>query len=322
MLDKKVTTKRDRFFKNKNIRMFLVFLIISFIFWLLINLSKESISIVNFDLTYYNSPHSKIIQDTSIDELKIELKAHGFKFLSYQLNRQPIRLNLIHLKKLKNNTYYYLPNNYIRELQLQFSDDIEVISVTKDTIFFDLTTLTTKKIKVIPNLNIDFKTGYNFAKPIVITPDSIELQGPKAVLDTINGIKTVKVQFKNLAEVIKQSVSLELFKNDKIKYNQSQVELVIEVDKFTETSLLTSFTILNLPENYEISTIPKEVTIKYQVSLLNYNKVNASMFKVQCDFALSKKDSLDYLIPVVISKPDFVNMVQVAPNRIEYLLKK
>lgn len=322
MLQPKITPKKDNFLNNKNIRMFLLSLLMSFIFWLLINLSKESISVGNFNLSYYNLPHSKVIQNAPLKQLKLELKAHGFKFLSYQLNKQELRINLEHIKHLKNGRYYYLPNNYLRELQSQLSEDVELLSVINDTIFLDLTIIATKKVKVVPNLDVNFKSGFNFANPIKVTPDSVEIQGPKAWLDTITKIETEALHFNDLAQNINQLVALKMIKNDKLVYSKSEVNIKIEVDKFTETSLLANFTILNLPNNYQISTIPKEITIKYQVSLSNYKRVNALMFTVQCDFALSQRDSLNYLIPVIISKPEFVNMVQILPEKIEFIIKK
>ncbi len=322
MLQPKINPKKDNFLNNRNIRMFLLSLLMSFIFWLLINLSKESISIANFNLSYYNLPHSKVIQNAPLEQLKLELKAHGFKFLSYQLNKQELKINLEHIKYLKNGKYYYLPNNYLRELQSQLPEDVELLSVINDTIFFELTITATKKVKVMPNLDINFKSGYNFANPLKVTPDSVEIQGPIAWLDTISKIETELLHFDNLAQDINQAVALKMIKNDKLVYGKSEVNIKIEVDKFTETSSLANFTILNLPNNYQISTIPNEVTLKYQVSLSNYKRVNASMFVVQCDFALSQKDSLNYLIPVIISKPDFVNRVQIFPEKIEYIIKK
>jgi len=322
MLQPKVSQKKDHFLNNKNIRMFLVFLLMSFLFWLLINLSKVSTSVARFDLTYYNLPHSKVIQNAPLKYLKLELKAKGFKFLSYQLNREPLRINLDHIRHLKGGKYYYLPNNYLRELQAQLTADVELISVVNDTIFLDLTITATKKVKITPKLDITFKTGYNFAKPIKITPDSVEIQGPKAWLDTIKTVETEALNLENLSENINQELALKIIQDDKFKYENTQVHIKIEVEKFTETDLTTSFSVINLPNNFQISTIPQEVTIKYQVSLANFKKVTASMFIVQCDFALSEKEHLNYLIPQVVTQPDFVTMVQVLPGKIEYLLKK
>jgi len=313
--------KQSKIVKNKNIRMFLFFVLLSSLFWLLINLSKVYISDANVFISFYNLPKSKIIKQSPKRHLKFELKAGGFKFLTYQLDNPKIKINLDHLHHLKKDLYYYLPNNHLRDLQLQFSSDVELLSIAKDTIYIELTSLATKKVKVKPNLNITFKMGYNFSKGITIKPDSVNIIGSKSILDTINSISTIALNLKEVSNNINRKLLLNDF-NKKIKFDKPEVKIYARVDKFTETSVVKSFKVINIPKGYKINTIPKEVTITYQVSLSNFNKVSANMFEIVCNFSETLKDSLNYLIPKIVAKPDFVSAVQLSPNKIEYLLLK
>ena len=322
MLNQILNKKKKSILKNKNIKMFLFFIFLSSLFWLLINLSKEYIGEAKFDVTYHNLSKAKVLQNTPSDQLQIELKTGGFKFLTYQFKRKKIKINLAHLRHLKKDTYFYLPNNHLRDFQIQFSQNVEVMSVVADTLFFKLTTNAIKTVKITPDFNIDFRTGYNLAKPISISADSVVIRGPKSWLDSIDEVKTEHLKLKKLAKNFEKKLSLKIRTNPKLNYSIRAVNVIITVDKFTETVLVTSFKIINLPAFYTITTIPKEVTVKYQVSLTNFNKVKASMFEIQCDFALSSRDSLSYLIPKLVKKPAFVNTVTIIPDRIEYLLKK
>ncbi|MCF6213107.1 MAG: YbbR-like domain-containing protein [Flavobacteriaceae bacterium] len=302
--------------------MFLFFVLLSFLFWLLINLSKEYISTAQFKVSYVNLSKARVLQNTPLDKLKLEIKAHGFKFLTYQFKKKKIQINLAYLQHLKENTYFYLPNNHLRDFQAQFSKDVEILGVEADTLFFELTFNAKKKVKITPNLDITFKSGYNLNEPISISSDSVVIQGPKTFLDTINEVKTAHLQLKGLAENFKKDIALKMSENSKLSYSFKSVVINIIVDKFTETTLVKNFEIINLPKSQTITTIPKEVTVKYQVSLSNFNRVSASMFTIQCDYAVSERDSLSYLIPKVIVKPAFVSSVTLTPKRIEYLIKK
>jgi len=321
MLKLDLDKKQNKFIKNKNTRMFLFFILLSFIFWLLINLSKVYISNADVYVTYYNLPKTKIIKRPPKKHIKFELKAGGFKFLTYQIDNPNIKLNLAHLHHLKKDMYYYLPNKHLRDLQLQFSSDVELLSVDTDTIYIELTSLASKKVKVIPNINIEFKNGYNLAKPIIVKPKSVIIIGPKSILDTIKSIKTIKLDLNNIASNISKKLFLNNY-NNRIKTSRTKVNIEIKVAKFTETSISINFKVINVPKGYKINTIPKEIKLKYQVSLSDFNKVSPSMFEVVCDFSKSAKDSLNYLIPEIVSKPDFVNSIQILPNKIEYLLTK
>jgi YbbR-like protein len=322
MLQNPLNKKQYSFLKNKNIKMFLFFIFLSFTFWLLINLSKESINVAKFNVTYYNLPKAKVFQDKPQSSLNLEIKTHGFNFLTYQLNPKSVKINLAHLQYFKGNTYIYLPNNYLRDFQSQFSQKVEMLSVGVDTLFFKLTTNAVKKVKIKPNLKVNFKMGYNYIKPIKIEPDSVEIEGPKAWLDSINEVVTDDIVLNDLSKNTTQTAALKKAKNSKLKYNISSVILNVYVDKFTETSLVTGFDVINVPPTFTITTIPKEVTVKYQVSLTNFNKVTPSLFKIVCNYAFSSKDSLPYLIPQIVEKPSYVKGVTVSPKRIEYLIKK
>jgi len=322
MLHNPLNKKQFTVLQSKNIKMFLFFIFLSFAFWLLINLSKESINTATFNVSYYNLPKTKVFQNEPQNSLKLEIKTHGFNFLTYQLNPKSIKINLIHLQYFKENTYIYLPNNYLREFQSQLSQNVEVLSVAVDTLFFKLTTNAVKKVKIKPNLKVSFKMGYNYIKPIKIKPDSVEIEGPKAWLDSIDEVATDEIILKDLSKSNTQKIALKKSENSRLKYSISTVILNVYVDKFTETSLVTGFDVINVPPNYTITTIPKEVTIKYQVSLSNFNKVTPSLFKIVCNYAISSKDSLPYLIPQIVDKPSYVKGVVLTPNRIEYLIKK
>jgi len=322
MLHNPLNKKQFTVLQNKNIKMFLFFIFLSFAFWLLINLSKESINNAKFSVSYYNLPKIKVFQNKPQNSLLLEIKTHGFNFLKYQINPKNLKINLAHLQHFKENTYIYLPNNYLREFQSQLSQKVEVLSVGVDTLFFKLTTDAVKKVKIKPNLKVSFKMGYNYIKPIKIEPDSVTIEGPKAWLDSINEVATDEIILKDLSKSNTQKIALKKSENSKLKYNISSVTLNVYVDKFTETSLVTGFDVINVPPTYTITTIPKELTIKYQVSLSNFNKVTPSLFKIVCNYAISSKDSLPYLIPQIVDKPSYVKGVVITPKRIEYLIKK
>lgn len=322
MLHNPLNKKQFTVLQSKNIKMFLFFTFLSFAFWLLINLSKESINTAKFNVSYYNLPKTKVFQNEPQNSLKLEIKTHGFDFLTYQLNPKNLKINLAHLQYFKNNTYIYQPNNYLRDFQSQLSQKVELLSIGIDTLFFKFTTNAVKKVKVKPSLKINFKMGYNYTEPIKINPDSVTIEGPKAWLDSINEVSTDEIVLKDLSKNTTQTVALKKAENSKLKYSISTVILNVYVDKFTETSLITGFDVINVPPTYTITTIPKEVNVKYQVSLTNFSKVTASMFKIVCNYAISSKDSLPYLIPQIVEKPNFVKGVILTPSRIEYLIKK
>ena len=77
----KPENKTDKAVNNKKLRIFLLFLMLSFLFWSLIKLSKNYIADVKFDLVFTEEPQNKLIQNTSSNEIILTVNTLGFKLL-------------------------------------------------------------------------------------------------------------------------------------------------------------------------------------------------------------------------------------------------
>jgi len=107
-----------------------------------------------------------------------------------------------------------------------------------------------------------------------------------------------------------------------VHFNKRDVLVNGFVEKFTEGSFSIPFTVKNLPDNLNINTFPKEVNVFFKVDLPRFNQVKESNFTVVCDYRVSEINGLSYLIPKIISKPNFIKNVKIIPNKIEFLIQK
>ena len=80
--------------------------------------------------------------------------------------------------------------------------------------------------------------------------------------------------------------------------------------------------VLNLPVGTVISTYPKEVELTYKVALSQFNQIQETSFVVECDYQLSAENNLSYLIPKLSKQSDMVNHVNIAPNKIDFIIEK
>ena len=196
-----------------------------------------------------------------------------------------------------------------------------VLNAEPDTLFFDLGVRKSKEVKVISNVNFEFKNGFNFVQPVKMDPEIVTISGPDKVIDTINEVYTENTSFQDLSASFTRSVVV-VPPNDVVEISDNKVNVIGEVDKITDGSFTIPFEVVNLPRNYLISTYPKEVKVVFQVALKDFNKIPENSFRVQCDYKQSEENNLDYLIPQVVEKPEIIFDVKVIPNKIEFLIKK
>ena len=169
---------------NKKIKIFLFFLVLSSIIWMLMELSKSYITPVVFNVEYTDLPPSKLVLKKPISEFEVAIKAPGFTLIKYKIKKHKILLSLKNILK-SNSVYYILPNKQISYLNSQFSNGVEIVSVLKDTIFIEIGTSISKKVPINPNLEIQYKAGYNMVEKLKISPDSVIVSGSRKYIDSL-----------------------------------------------------------------------------------------------------------------------------------------
>jgi hypothetical protein len=232
-----------------------------------------------------------------------------------------IQLDVRKTQRKSSSNYYFVSSNHLIEIQNQISNKYVLEQVVQDTIPLSLGQLTSKMIPVKGDFDITYKLGYHLTKPIELKPDSVLVSGPKEQIDTLQNLQLQPLVLNELSESINTTLSIQEI-SPVIKFTQKEVKIIGEIDRFTEGNLSVPFSIINLPKDVNVNTFPTTLTIVFQVGLNNFNKVNASSFQVICDYQHSIDNGLNYLIPKVIAKPDFVTSVIVNPNKVEFLIQK
>ena len=121
---------------RRKINIFLVFLVCSFLAWLVSRLSEVYTQGTSFDLVYTNVPDSLKLTNISKDRVDVRLRARGFQFLGFNFKTKEIAIDLSEVAK--NEMDYYIPQKiYRRQIQNQLSGSMTLLEVDRDTIFFD-----------------------------------------------------------------------------------------------------------------------------------------------------------------------------------------
>ena len=106
-------------------------------------------------------------------------------------------------------------------------------------------------------------------------------------------------------------------------FNPKEVLVTIPVDEFTEGEITVAINISNLPGAYNAKTFPDSVKIKYQVALSKYNRVKPEHFRVLVELPDASEFSARSKLTIAIAKqPEFVNIMQLEPERVEYFVRE
>ena len=308
---------------NRRVKVFLFILALTSIIWLLIELSKTYISSAVFNVEYKSLPKGKLLQKDPISELNIVLNAPGFGLLKYKGRKHKLILDLKNVIK-QGDSYYLLPNQQLGYLNSQLAGDVKIVNVLIDTVYVELGNNKSKKVPVIPSIDIKFKLGYNLINKVTITPDSIVITGPQKIVDSIKEVTTTEFKIENVYKNIKKELDLVLpLSSKKLSTSSKSIRINVEVDKFTEGRFKIPVTVINEPEGIKMNTFPKQIEVIYQVGLSNFSKITKNSFSIVYDYNQYKRDSLiKYLLPLIKQQSEFVSSLKINPREIEFLIQK
>ncbi len=311
---------------RKQANIFLLFIGIALFIWLMIKLSNEYDSSVNYNIRFINSPGSNSIISNSDSTVILELTAKGFRLFSikYLQNKPLINIDLNDIKLHKSRytfSSYILTKPLHKEISRQLKFDEILTAIKPDTLFLNLEPISRKRIPVIADIGYDFEQQYQLYGQVNISPDSIILSGPPSYIDTINSIKTKPVQLQELKS--NRSLTLNLlkpFNSKKVLVSSDTVNIFIPVEKFTEASMELPIRVLN-NNGLRTRLFPDKINLTYLVALKDYNKVNKEMFNVAV--LLNQEGSANRILNVEIRHhPNFIKIKHFDPRQIEYIILK
>ncbi|MCU0456229.1 MAG: hypothetical protein MUE74_08000 [Bacteroidales bacterium] len=128
---------------NRNILVFLLFLLLSFVFWYLNSLSKEIDTSLRYPVRYTNKPSGYSTFSNLPARLTVMLKGPGYSILRLKLSakKHPFEIDLSqaslrHDQDKGPNAWYLITAPLITGFNTGIIQGCKVVSVKPDTVFF------------------------------------------------------------------------------------------------------------------------------------------------------------------------------------------
>jgi len=303
---------------------FLICLGFSIFIWFLVNLSKESITFVEYQIVYSNVPKDLVLVNKPDSTLSFRVSSGGFELftLKYLSGKKPIEIDLSNIQLTSEGEYFkaVIPSSQISENIInRLSLSEELISISPQNLYYKFEALSSKKVKVIPRLVLGFEKQFQLTDSLRVTPDSVLIVGTKNVLSRINFLETTKEEFKNIDK--SQTVSSAIVFPDnasQIKVVPKKVDVYLSVDKFTESTIEVPVSCLN--DNINVKTFPDKIKITYLVALKDFKRVDQSMFIA--GVIIGEEITASKLNVEITHKPSFIKITKVEPKEVEFLVLK
>ena len=302
---------------KQKIKVFIIFILISFLFWGITKFSKNYSALVYFDIDYINTPDLVVIEP---DYKTIEgyVNTSGFQLMIYRLIPKTLKVDMSLADYTKSEGVIDLISQR-RSLEDQINGSL--LSFENDKLLFDYSNLVTRKIKVNINTDINYASGYYNMNNSIIEPDSVEISGPESILNNLVFINTELISIDNVSDDLKMILNIEPI-DSFIKINPSKVFFHESVKRFTEQDFELQISVINVPDSIDIKLFPEKVLITASFPIDLINKVDDKDFELTFDYSLTENGKFES-IPINLTKtPKSFRNVRWDPKTISYLIKK
>jgi YbbR domain-containing protein len=288
--------------------------------WLFLALNKKYPYIVPTELIYKDEPQGKAFKALQPDTVDLKVEGTGWQLLFSRLRISPPSIN-VSLQRLNTRNYVTFAEQ-LDQINKQLETSQRVISVKPDTLFFDFSKRTNKRIPVELRSNLSFLGQYGIARDIELKPSYVNISGPKEELDKINVWYTDTLKMKDVKTSVDTRVNIIQSATSNISIYPNNLGVKIPVDEFTEKSIEIPLNIINNREYYNVKLYPKKVKVILMVALSNFPHVSEDDIKATLDLNEWKIDGHPKLTVSISKQPKFSKLVRVEPSNVDFIIEK
>ena len=303
---------------------FSVCVFFSALFWVITELNRTGTFSRYIPVNFINLPKEKILVGELPQQIELKVKGSGARLflLSLKKIKDPVSVDFAQLKKVRENVFTIGVNN-LTNLSADIAQDVEIIRINPDVIFFTLENAYSKTVPVKANFLVESESFYQLTSYARCNPEFIRLTGDSQILKGIDTVYTEKIIIDQLDKNLKQKAELIFPDGVGELYFSSvnKVDVEIGVDKFTDAEREIPIEVINLPQGTAIKLFPEKVRIFFQVGLKSYDNASNDNFHAQVDF--KKFESSKGYLKIELDKyPKNIRNIRLFPEKAEFLLRK
>ncbi|RYE30433.1 MAG: YbbR-like domain-containing protein [Sphingobacteriaceae bacterium] len=305
---------------RKRISAFFTCLILAALAWIFVMMSKNYIFPVKVALNFKNHPERKAFYALQADTVLAMVGGTGWQKLFSNLNSTQNRSVSVDLKKLETQNFVVL-SNQLAVFNRKSVKEQQIISFSPDTIYFDFTARTEKRVPINLKSRLDFQRQYARSGDISIDPGFVTISGPAAYIDSVKSWPTDSLVVKKVSNNIIATLKLPTPPENNINIYPKTVSVNIPVDEFTEKTLEIPVKLLNNATYTQVNLFPKKIKVTFMVSLNNYSAINEDFFEAVADLNSWQVNGMQTLPVKIKQHPDYCKIISVQPLAVNFIVR-
>ena len=302
---------------------------LAILLWVFVVSENEYSMVIDMPIEARNLSAQKAHKKEVPEYAQVRLKGPGralFKTLLLKNFISNFKL-VIDLDRISEEYDFYLNEYYERYPQkvvIPPSYDLEYIEVVyPDSIHISLDEYMVKKLTVKAPLKINPAPGYTLVGNINIYPASIEVAGPREVIQEMKYVSTIKDTF--LSQDFDVDVNLKVDKQNRslVEYSQTTISIHQDIQSVSERIISEiPVKVINVLPNLRLFVNPTTVALTVIGGVDRIAAVNPKDILVTINFAKQWISGKNYYEPTVSVPVDILEWQDLSPRNLELVVTK
>lgn len=302
---------------RKNLYVIFLSIAFSIILWVSVSLSNDYNTSLQLPIKIFNVPEGYVPVLPSTEKINVKVRGKGWNLLTALIAARNDYYvdagNELKNKQVLDLRYFEAENTWL-------TSKFQILEITPSTISFSFEKIGYAKLKIVPNLQLDFKTGYGLATDVVVIPESTVVTGPLQQVNEMIEIPTKLLKINGLNEKTERTV--ELKKLPGLAYDVQTATIILNVQRIVEKSFDgINVKIIDIPSDRDVVLLPNKINISLRGGIDVLGKMEKDQIKAAVYYRDVVLDTIGSVSPA-LNIPEHTELVYVKPERLNYVIKK
>lgn len=298
---------------------FWVFLLIATLLWYGDKLGERYTTEIMIPIEVKNDFSSRLWIEQPKGELLCRAEGVGGKLMAYKLHMgEPavIAMSQLTLTPLPgSDRYFRVDKNALTGAMASALKDMRIHDILDTALIINVSPVESRRLPVKNRMDIHTARQYMLVNGVAFDPDSVNVRGPKVILDTLEAVYTRPRRYDNVRATLVGQIDLE--QQDGVLLSDQQVDYQAEVRPFTQHTLELPVRVEHLPQGVQAVIVPSHVTVVVNVPLRDYERIREERLHACVDYHTARETSSGRCAVRVDSLPPGTEIMRIEPQFVE-----
>ncbi|MDR3329454.1 MAG: YbbR-like domain-containing protein [Prevotellaceae bacterium] len=310
--------------RDRRILTFGFFLLASATLWVVLKLSNTFVADIPAKVVLTVPSASGVMLTSSyVIPVQLRIQARGssiFRYKLFQSERILVNLGNLHPADADRDSTA-LPTTNIRNAVVRLlGENFELQAISPDTIYFQLSRSTVKKVPVAANLHLIFAPEYMQLGKTVLQPDSVTISGPHEIVAQVSEVSTVQVKRDGVGADLTGRAQLSAPPQTSLSH--SSVTYAIRAQRVTQIAYDLPIYLTDAPDSLRVTLLPTTARVSFSITTASCDKLKPSELYLRASYR-DLAPSLTGQLRVSLNKPPSdVLSTTIAPEFVYAIVEK